>query len=87
MNLRGYSLLDVKTGVYSIPWFFNHDEVALRAVLEIATDLKTTVGKYPEDYVLLCVGEYDDGTGELRALVPRQLGNVAALRAARTNGG
>lgn len=81
MVVQAYSLLDTKTGLFSLPWFFAHDQVAIRAVVGLAGDEATTVGKYPSDYVLMCVGEFDDCTGILSSLSPRQLGVVSSLLA------
>lgn len=81
MVLNGYSLLDVKTGLYSPPFFLAHDVLALRAVLELCSDRNTTPGKYPADYVLYRLGSFDDNTGMVSAGVPVNMGTLAGLLA------
>lgn len=85
MVLNAYSLLDVKTGLYSPPFFLNHDAQAIRAILELSKDVNTTPAKYPEDYVLYKVGIFDDNVGTMGATSPANMGSVAAILGAFTN--
>lgn len=82
MIVNSYSLLDTKTGLYSMPWFFAHDAQAMRAVNELARDKNTTVGNYPADYVLYRIGLFDDNTGECQTVAPYNMGSVAAISGA-----
>jgi len=86
MTLYGYSLLDVKTGVYSPAFFLNHDALAMRAVFELGQDKNTTPGKYPDDYVLYKVGVFDDNTGTLGSITPSVMGSVSAILGSFSNG-
>lgn len=79
MITKAYCLLDVKAGVFSLPWFFFHDAQVYRAVEELGADKNTTVGKYPEDFVLFCVGSFDDVTGVLERCSPVSMGPVSSL--------
>lgn len=65
MILLAYSLLDMKAGAYTPPFFMNHDAQAVRAVTELALDRSTTVGRYPSDFTLCRIGSFDDSTGKL----------------------
>lgn len=79
MLLNGYCVLDVKTGLFSQPVFLIHDQVAVRAFVELSADPTTTIGKYPADYVLMFVGQFDDNAGMFLPAAPRNLGVIAAL--------
>lgn len=63
MIVNVYSLLDTKVGVHGLPFFFVHDQLAFRAVADLAADLSTTVGRHPADFMLVQLGRFDDGTG------------------------
>lgn len=80
MLVKAFSLLDTKSGLFSLPWFFPHDANAVRAVRALGLDKATTVGQYPSDYVLYCIGEFDDSVGLLTSpFAPRPLGAVSSL--------
>lgn len=82
MMLKAFSLLDLKTGVYSQPFFFAHRAQATRAVVDMAQDLSTTVGRHPEDFCLYMVGEFDDTIGRLISYDHENHGSAASLLAA-----
>lgn len=79
MYYQAYSILDTKTGIHTPPMFFHHPAIAYRTV--VASMNGTDLGRYPADYVLLRVGEYDDQTGRMMAAAPENLGTVAAIAA------
>lgn len=81
MILNAYSLLDVKSGVFSPPFFLIHDSIALRAVSELMTDKTCVPARYPSDFVLYCVGAFDDNLGSFTHLPPRNLGVLSAIAA------
>lgn len=65
MLLKAFSIKDSKTGIFNTP-FFNHTPgEAERNFRELANDKQSMVGKYPEDYDLYAMGEYDDQTGKV----------------------
>lgn len=63
MILKVYSLVDRLTGVHSHPFYMAHDQHAVRAAIELAKDRSTQVGKYPHDFELVRLGEFDDVVG------------------------
>jgi hypothetical protein len=80
MILRSFSLLDIKAGFYSPPFFMSHLAQAVRAVGELGEDLRTQVGRHPADYQLVELGTWDDQTGAYENhQVPRPVGLVANL--------
>lgn len=81
MILKAYSLLDVKTGLYSAPWFLNHHQTAIRAIKQLCRQKDNTIAEYPTDYALYCIGEFDDNAGILMHSPLDLIGVVASLLA------
>lgn len=72
MMLNCYSLFDVKALIYNAPFFQHNDAVAKRMVSDLVTDMNTSVGRHPADYILYCVGTYNDQNGQLTPIDPRR---------------
>jgi len=64
MILRIYTLFDSKALIYNAPFFSPNHGVARRMCADLVTDMNTTVGRHPRDYVLYCLGAYDDNSGK-----------------------
>lgn len=67
MMLRAYSIFDSKALVYHQPFFAPTNGAAVRMLSDTANDLSTSIGRHPADYVLYCIGHYDD---QLAAMTP-----------------
>lgn len=65
MVTNAYTLYDLKSLTYSPPFYAVAHGAAARLVADLVADLGTSVGRHPADYVLFCVGRFDDGTGQL----------------------
>jgi hypothetical protein len=63
MTLKMFCLYDLKTGIYGTPFFMSHTAQAIRAVQDLAKDFSTIVARHPADYMLYCLGTYDDQVG------------------------
>lgn len=85
MILKAYSFLDTKVGIHSAPFFMQHDQLAIRAAIGVGLDPATQVGRFPTDFVLLQIGEFDDNIGQLFHIAPRNLGVVSALLASQAH--
>lgn len=70
MITQAYSVFDTKALQYNLPFFCPTDGAAVRLFSDLVNDHNTSVGRHPSDYVLYCIGMYDDGRGELLAHVP-----------------
>ena len=79
MMQKAYSLLDIKTGVYSLPFFFLHQAFAVRAVCDMVTNADNQVARYPFDFRLVRLGEFDDNVGLLLSTTHDDIGTVGAL--------
>ena len=62
-----FSIFDVKADAYRNLFTMNTKAQAIRSFSDLAHDESTDVGKHPEDYRLVKLGEFDESSG---ALVP-----------------
>lgn len=69
MQLQAYSIYDNKALQFHVPFFLSTDGQAVRSLSDLVADPNTSVGRHPSDYVLYCIGSYDDSLG---AMVPIQ---------------
>lgn len=78
MILQAFCVLDTKTGIHHAPFFFPHVGAAVRAFKDLAGDMSTTIGRHPADFSLICVGLFDDQSGQLQAAPFQHLGTAAS---------
>lgn len=67
MNLRMFAIFDIKAEVFSAPFFMSTAGEAVRAFKDLVNDPNTTIGRHPEDYRLMCLGTWNNGTGLFEA--------------------
>lgn len=65
MQLKIYSIRDTKAEVFHPPFFQKSHGEAERSFSELLRDEKSLIYKYPEDYDLYYLGNYDDQTGKI----------------------
>lgn len=63
MQLRAYTIYDVKAMQYHSPWFQVTDGMAVRAFADLANSQDNNIGRHPRDFTLYMCGTYDDSTG------------------------
>lgn len=63
MILNLYSIYDLKAGVYNTIFTQFNDAVAQRSFTHLIKDKDSTISSSPADYVLYCVGTFDDTRG------------------------
>lgn len=66
--MKVYALFDEKSQSYGTPFFQLADGQASRSLQELVNDPQSLVAKYPEDFALYKLGEFDERTGMLNAL-------------------
>lgn len=66
MKLRIYSIYDQKSEVFNTPFFQQTHGEAERSFRSAVNDEKTLFSKYPEDYDLYYIGDYDDNEGKIK---------------------
>lgn len=79
MQLKAFSLLDMKTGIFNTPFFLSHVGHAIRACTDLGQDRNTTVGRYPSDFTLVEIGSWDDQTAVLERCNPISHGTVSSF--------
>lgn len=76
-TLNIYAVLDVKAQIYSQPHFMQTNGVAIRSFATACEDTNTQFNKYPEDYSLYEIGNYNVETAELSKTTPKQIANAS----------
>lgn len=64
MILKVYSIRDQKGEIFNTPFFKKTHGEAERDFRSLVGDEKSFVNKYPEDFDLYYLGQYDDNTGK-----------------------
>lgn len=73
-----YSVKDVKSGLFNAPMMFVTKGEAIRGFTQAANDNGTMVGKYPEDFGLYELGEFNDESAKITVYdTPYHLGNAS----------
>lgn len=80
MNIKMFSIFDAKAGSFAQPFFAFNEAVAQRNVAIAVRDGTSLLAKFPADYQLYLVGEFDDGTGEVTPMRPVVVCNLISLR-------
>jgi len=62
--LKAYSIRDSKAEVFNTPFYQKTHGEAERTFQTLVKDEKSTLSKYPDDYDLYYLGEYDQDTGK-----------------------
>ena len=66
MKLKAFSIRDQKAEIYNTPYFQKTMGEAERSFAQGVNDPKTMLHKYPEDFDLYYLGEYDDQLGTVQ---------------------
>lgn len=80
MKLKVFTVRDSKSETFNVPFFAKTVGEATRNLTETMRDERTLINKYPEDYSLWMLGDYDDQTGTLDAHPPTHVINAIQLR-------
>lgn len=78
MILKVFAVYDSKALLYDRPFFVNTVGSAVRAFSDAVQDKNAVFAKHPGDYQLYEIGNYDDCSGLLTALIPMKLLGCAA---------
>lgn len=63
MILQVYSVLDAKVGAYLVPIYMRSRGEAIRAFTGTCQNKESDFARFPEDYALYFLGEFDDSQG------------------------
>jgi len=67
-----FAIWDDKAKAYMQPFFLPTVGMATRTVGDCVNDPKHNFGMHPEDYTLFRIGTFEDDTGSLTVLEPRE---------------
>ena len=80
MLLKAYSIRDQKSEVFNKPFFSNSHGEAERNFRTAANDDQTTIHRYPEDFDLYYLGDYDDNKGIMKPLdTPQHIAKAVSM--------
>lgn len=75
-----FSVYDQKAESYGAPTFLETEGMALRAFSDVCADVKSPFAKYPEDFSLHLLGEYEPNSGKMIPLAqPKFLYSAASV--------
>lgn len=74
------SVYDAKAEAFGKPVAVNSTGVAIRSFGEAVNDTTTEYSKFPEDFTLFSIGEYNDSTGKISSHRPKSLVLALALK-------
>ena len=63
-----FCVYDIQAQTYGLPWYAPTSGVALRMFTEAANTPDSDYAKHPEDYLLVCLGEYDQTNASFQIL-------------------
>lgn len=75
-----YSVHDVKAGYMTEPRFYKTSVDAVRQFEQACKDENSQLNMYPEDYVLVSLGEFDEESGEIISWTPKTISTAAEFR-------
>lgn len=80
MKLMVYTVHDKAVNAYLQPFFCRSKGEAIRSFTEACSDGKSNFGKYPLDYTLVELGDYDDVTGLFSSREPMRVVSASEVR-------
>lgn len=74
MKVNFYSVYDTKMEIFAPPFISVNDAVGIRNFGDMAKSDQWPYKAHPKDYILFWVGCWDDHTGEVLNVKPKNLG-------------
>lgn len=62
--MKIFSIYDSKVKAFTTPFFRDHAQNAIRGFSQLVSDSKTDMAKWPDDYYLYELGEFDEIQGK-----------------------
>lgn len=83
MKLKVFTVYDAKAEAYLQPFFLSTRGQAVRNITDVLSKSDHPFAKYPHDYTLFELGEYDDSNGKMSPLAtPLSLGSLLEFQSA-----
>ncbi|WNK12678.1 MAG: nonstructural protein [Microvirus sp.] len=80
MKLKVYSVHDKAVNAYMQPFYCRSKGEAIRSFTEACSDGKSNFCKYPLDYLLVELGEFDDSSGLFESREPMRIVSATEVR-------
>lgn len=81
MKLNVYSIYDSAAKAYATPFFMQNDGLAIRAFQSnVNSNEENNISKYPDQFTLFKIGEYNDENAEIEPITPASLGNALTFK-------
>jgi len=80
MKHQAYSVYDSKAKFFSHPFYCQNDEIAIRNFTQAASDPASQLCKFPADFSLFLIGNYDDEIGFLTSIPHHNLGLASQFK-------
>lgn len=68
MELKAFSIRDLKAGAFNAPFFATSIGEGERVFAKLARNPDTNIAQFPEDFQLFLVGTFEDGSARYTAL-------------------
>lgn len=81
MKIQIFSILDLKAEAYQQPFFTTNNATAIRMLQNELQREGSNFAKYPEDYNLFAIGDFNDVNALLTPRIPESLGNAMQMNA------
>lgn len=72
-----FCIMDTKTNYFNLPFFQPTSPSGQRLFRNLASDGQSLISRFPTDFVLFQIGEFDDETGWVSSIPPINLGSAA----------
>lgn len=79
MELLAYAIFDTKAECFDRPFFVQNDAVAIRSIADALAGGQSPLSRHAGDYLLFCIGGFDDQRGAIEGFNPRNLGPIVSL--------
>ena len=70
------SVYDVKADVYTPPFFVHTKGEAVRSFSDEVNNKGSAIAAHPENYMLFCLGEFDESSGALKVYAAKDRKSV-----------
>lgn len=80
MSLQVFTVRDDKAEAFMNPFFMPNQALAVRSIQQCMADPEHTFARFPEDFSLYILGEYDEQSGKFTLLdAPQHMANLVTL--------
>lgn len=79
MKIQMYTVYDAKATTYQSPWFAQTNGVAVRMFIEAVNSQGNLLNKFPDDFMLMHIGHFDDQSAQVVSEKPVSLGTARSF--------